>query len=112
MRSLGQNPTEAKVKEICTLIDPEGKGNIEFPQFVKLMQDHWEEPLTEQEVANAFKVFDKDGTGLISAKELRHAITRIGEKLSEEMADEMIKEADVNADGMIDYRAYAKKLVS
>jgi len=28
------------------------------------------------------------------------------------MADEMIKEADVNADGMIDYRAYAKKLVS
>jgi len=47
MRSLGQNPTEAKVKEICTLIDPEGKGNIEFPRTLPFSaaRDPWREEL-------------------------------------------------------------------
>lgn len=38
---------------------------------------------SEEEIKEAFKVFDKDGNGFISAAELRHVMTNLGEKLSE-----------------------------
>ena len=36
---------------------------------------------TEEELIEAFKVFDRDGNGFISAAELRHVMTNLGEKL-------------------------------
>lgn len=50
-----------------------------------------------------FSVFDHNNDGQISSEELRHVMTKMGEKLSEEEVDEMIKEADVNGDGMVNY---------
>ncbi|KAJ6315977.1 hypothetical protein OIU78_019287 [Salix suchowensis] len=41
------------------------------------------------------KLFDKDQNGFISAAELRHVMTNLGEKLTDEEVDEMIREADV-----------------
>lgn len=58
---------------------------------------------SEEEIKEAFKVFDKDGNGYISAAELRHVMTNLGEKLSENEVDEMIREADVDGDGQINY---------
>ena len=40
----------------------------------------------------AFKVFDKDSNGFISASELRHIMTNLGKKLTDEEVDEMICE--------------------
>ena len=56
-----------------------------------------------EEIKEAFKVFDKDGNGYISAAELRHIMTNLGEKLTDEEVDEMIREADVDGDGQINY---------
>lgn len=41
------------------------------------------------EIREAFKVFDKDGNGFISAAELRHVMTNLGEKLTDEEVDGM-----------------------
>merc|ERR1712072_1355531 len=60
---------------------------------------------SEEELIEAFKVFDKDGNGFISAAELRHVMTNLGEKLIDEEVDEMIREADVDGDGQINYVA-------
>ena len=49
------------------------------------------------------RVFDKNNDGLISSMELRHVMTNLGEKLSEEEVDDMIKEADLDGDGMVNY---------
>lgn len=48
-------------------------------------------------------MFDKNNDGLISSKELRHVMTNLGEKLSEEEVDDMIKEADLDGSGMVNY---------
>lgn len=81
-------------------------------------------PDSEEEIREAFKVFDKDGNGYISSAELRHVMTNlgkctqarrlrihsvtltlvahsIGEKLSENEVAEMIREADVDGDGQV-----------
>ncbi len=64
----------------------------------KYVHDHMESDIRE-----AFKIFDRDGNGTISAAELRHVMTNLGEKLTDDEVDEMLMEADVNGDGEIDY---------
>ena len=66
----------------------------------------------EEEIREAFRVFDRDGTGMISAAELRHVMTNIGEKLSDQEVDEMIREIDVDRDGQINYDGIYSHLVT
>lgn len=50
-----------------------------------------------------FTLCFQDGNGYISAAELRHVMTNLGEKLTDEEVDEMIREADIDGDGQVNY---------
>ena len=116
MRSLGQNPTEAELQDMIAEVDTDNNGTIDFNEFVNLMlrkkNDADEGADPEKELKEAFKIFDKDGNGFISAAELRHVMTNLGEKLTDEEVDQMIKEADTNGDGQVDYNEFARMMVS
>lgn len=51
----------------------------------------------------AFSVFDRDGDGYISGPELRFVMTKLGENLTDEELEDMIREADLDGDGVISY---------
>jgi len=78
MRSLGQNPTEAELVDMINEVDTDGNGNIDFPEFLTMMSKKMKDSDSEDEIREAFKVFDKDGNGFISAAELRHVMTNLG----------------------------------
>ncbi|XP_058285449.1 calmodulin-like protein 3 [Hylobates moloch] len=99
MRSLGQNPTEAELRDMMSEIDRDGNGTVDFPEFLGMMARKMKDTDNEEEIREAFRVFDKDGNGFVSAAELRHVMTRLGEKLSDEEVDEMIRAADTDGDG-------------
>lgn len=80
-----------------------GNGTIDFEEFLQMMARKMKDTDSEDELREAFRVFDKDGNGFISAAELRHVMTNLGEKLTDEEVDEMIKEADLDGDGMVNY---------
>ena len=88
--------------------DADGNGTIDFPEFCTLMARKMKDTDSEEELKEAFRVFDKDGNGFISAAELRHIMTNLGEKLTDEEVDEMIREADVDGDGHINYEEFVK----
>ena len=107
MRSLGQNPTESELHEMINEVDPDGSGIIEFPEFLTMMVKKMKEGGdSDDEIREYFRVFDKDGNGFISAAELRHVMTTLGEKLTDEEVDEMIREADINGDGQVNYEEF------
>ncbi|OQR72087.1 calmodulin mutant SYNCAM64B-like, partial [Tropilaelaps mercedesae] len=47
--------------------------------------------------------YDAFTSDFISAAELRHVMTNLGEKLTDEEVDEMIREADIDGDGQVNY---------
>ena len=57
------------------------------------------------------RVFDVDGTGRVSAAELREVLTSLGEKLTEEEVEELFSEGEVDEDGMIDYHTICQAVL-
>ena len=111
MRSLGQNPTEAEVKQMIADVDENGDGTIDFDEFTVLMQMQMTDTDNTENLCAAFKVFDKDGSGSIDRDELHKIMTTLGEPLSDAEVDEMLREADKDRDGTINYQEFVTGLM-
>jgi len=99
MRAIGKNPTQAEIKELSKGVSG---GKVDFNQFLALLQKRGKIIEGDSQVKEAFKVFDsKSGSGLVEISELRHILTTLGEKLSPEEVDGVLKEADSDSDGKI-----------
>ena len=61
----------------------------------------------QSEIRQAFEVFDKDGSGTISAEELKHVMRAIGENVTAEDVDEMISHVDKDGNGTIDCKYFS-----
>ena len=65
---------------------------------------------TEKELRNAFKKFDRDGSGTISSDEFTAIVTRPGggKPLTVDQALRLFRRADLNGDGVVDYGEFCK----
>lgn len=80
-------------------IDTDGNGTIEYTEFVMATMNQ-QNIMSNEKLMQAFKMFDKDGSGTISAEEIR-GVLGSGGSLSEQAIDDIIKEVDENGDGEI-----------
>lgn len=112
MKNLGQSPTDAELQDMINEVDIDGNGNIDFKEFLGLMARKMRDTDTEEELIEAFKVFDRDSNGLISSQELKHVMTSLGEKITDEEVEEMIREADIDGDGYINYEEFVRMIIN
>uniref|UniRef100_A0A1I8GGL5 Calmodulin n=1 Tax=Macrostomum lignano TaxID=282301 RepID=A0A1I8GGL5_9PLAT len=109
MKTLGQNPSAEELQDIMRQVDRDGNGSIDFDEFVHMMSERVisEEAMRqhrrEKQLRRAFAVFDKDNNGLIDLADLRSVMESQGQVLSDEELSDMIKEADKNGDGFVDF---------
>ena len=57
-------------------------------------------------------MFDRDQDGFISPEELQRVMNAIGVETDGDQATEMVKEADIDGDGMINYEEFVKIMTS
>jgi len=112
LRSLGHEPSEIELNDMIVDLDTNEDGRIDFNDFMTIMHKRAKESDIEEELVEAFRIFDKEGEGRISCSEFRHIMLTLGERLSEDEVDEMIKEADNKGDGVINYKEFVKIMLS
>ncbi|MBA0561902.1 hypothetical protein Goshw_016018 [Gossypium schwendimanii] len=110
MRSLGGNPTQAKLKEIVA--QEKLTAPFDFSRFMGLMEKHLKTEPFEQKLRDAFKVLDKEATGFVLVSDLKHILTSVGEKLEPTEFDDWIKGVDVSSDGKLKYDDFIAKMVA
>jgi len=109
LRACGQNPTLAEIKEL-----EKGVGkDFDFDSFLKILNrpGGFREPGEPEEYCRGFQVFDKDMTGYIGVGQLRYILTNLGEKMSDEEVDELLKAVDTTNDE-INYTELVKTILA
>ncbi|KAJ9463130.1 Caltractin [Diplonema papillatum] len=67
--------------------------------------------LSEDQIREAFDLFDADGSGEVDRTELRLVMQALGHKLTEEQLDEMIGSIDDDADQKVNFREFERMMV-
>jgi Ca2+-binding EF-hand superfamily protein len=79
-------------------------ATVDFETFSKILNrpGGFRDPGEPEEYCRGFQVFDKDMTGFIGVGQLRYILTNLGEKMSDEEVDELLKAVDTSS-GEINY---------
>ena len=112
MRSLGQNLNESEIREIIDEVDEDKNGTIDFHEFLSLMARKMKILDKEDELLDAFKILDVDGTGKISKYQLRYIILSTETGFTGDDIEELIKKTEIDDDGNIDLHDFIKVLMS
>jgi Ca2+-binding EF-hand superfamily protein len=86
--------------------------NINFEIFVQFINKRPKETEIEEELMDCFKEFDKDRDGKISVKELKYLLISLGEELSNEEIEEIVRELDTRNEGGITYKDFIRLMLS
>ena len=107
MRALGFQVNKQEVRDLFRLYerDVETEG-LEFFEFREIMMDKVLERDPWEEHRKVFRLFDKDGSGKISLRDMRLLARQIGEKVTDETLLDMIDEFDLDGDGEIDMEEF------
>ncbi|AET38012.1 Mlc1p Ecym_2266 [Eremothecium cymbalariae DBVPG len=112
LRAIGYNPTNALIHEIGGKLPErltlEDIGSVEKSYGKEL------EATTEgkmEDFIKAFQVFDKENTGKVTVGDIRYMLTGLGERLTDEEVDELMKGVEVDSEGGVDYKKFIEDVL-
>ncbi|XP_077996141.1 calmodulin-like [Glandiceps talaboti] len=108
LKKAGQASTDGEVADIIKNAGCGEDGCVNLDKFYSILA----QLLSESEIREAFRMFDKEGKGIISVAQLRTVIKDLGEKLTEDEVEEMIRDADIDGDGQVNYEEFVTLMTS
>ncbi len=131
LRALGQNPTEGEVKKCSSQLKPglftwwfllffKFNGfsfckdeRIGFEVFLPILQTISKSKSTDtaEDFIEGLRHFDKDGSGYISSAELRHLLTTLGEKLTDDETEQLLAGQE-DTHGNVHYEDFVRLIMS
>jgi centrin-3 len=101
MRALGFPVKKDDVRKLMQEYDKAASGKIDYDAFMEIMTERYLARDPDEEIQKAFRLFDEDGTGKITLKNLRRVARELGENLSDDELGAMIEEFDRGGQGAI-----------
>jgi len=111
LRALGKNPTEKELKEIATEV---GNDKIDVNRVKTIYKTKKLRSPTDQdkEMRDAFKALDKENNGKVQEAELRQILGNLGDALTSQEVNALMREVKVDSNGGIDYNEFVSMLVN
>ncbi|KAL3839391.1 hypothetical protein ACJIZ3_023982 [Penstemon smallii] len=103
LKRFGANLNESEIRDLMKAADVDNSGTIDYGEFIAATL-HLNKIDKEDYLLKAFSYFDKDGSGYITQDELQKACEEFG--IKDDHLEEIIREADQNNDGKIDYKEF------
>ncbi|XP_019333462.1 calmodulin-like protein 4 isoform X3 [Alligator mississippiensis] len=110
MRCLGASPTPSEVDKHLLWHKIDRRAELDFSTFLNIMYRQMQQEDPQQEIRTAMAMIDRQKKGFIPVSELRAKLTKMGEKLSEEEVDDLLKEAKVGPNGIIKYEDFIRRI--
>ncbi|KFQ20389.1 PREDICTED: EF-hand calcium-binding domain-containing protein 7 [Merops nubicus] len=100
LQQAGRNPSQKTVNKYWT----SQTTTLNFDDFCTILKE--EKPATKTELLEAFGKIDTDNTGYILHDELYKILTTRGEKMTRDEVGAILKQADFNCSGKLDYNKF------
>ncbi|KAF7198366.1 Myosin regulatory light chain cdc4 [Pseudocercospora fuligena] len=97
-------------KEAFSLFDKRGQGRVQLDSLGDLLRACGQNPTLAEIKDLEHQVFDKDLTGFIGVGQFRYILTNLGEKMSDDEVDELLKAVDTSS-GEINYMDMVKMIL-
>jgi len=107
--AIGRNPIDEEIKKFVSEVDKDGNGEIDIKEFLTFIEEYENVPRSKQEeIVEAFKVFDLDENGYITLDEFKTILMKFGGEFTEKEVSEIFKLADSNGDGKLTYAEFVE----
>uniref|UniRef100_A0A0E0L1X1 EF-hand domain-containing protein n=1 Tax=Oryza punctata TaxID=4537 RepID=A0A0E0L1X1_ORYPU len=104
--SVGHAVTDDEVARMMQEADSDGDGYISLGEFAAISASPANDAAVEEDLRQAFSVFDADGNGVITPAELARVLRGIGEAATMAQCRRMIDGVDRNGDGLINFEEF------
>ncbi|KDP43843.1 hypothetical protein JCGZ_20853 [Jatropha curcas] len=112
LENLGIFIPDSELTQMIDNIDVNGDGCVDIEEFGVLYQSIMDERDEEEDMREAFNVFDRNGDGYITVDELRSVLASLGLKQGKAVEDckRMIMRVDVDGDGMVNFMEFKQMM--
>jgi len=107
MRTLGFNPNEENLQQMIFTVDYDGDGMLNFEEYIHLMEQQKTPEETEDNIVQAFRVFDCDNKGYIESADLRELLENMDWKISDDEVKDLINRTNLREDRRISLEEFA-----
>ena len=101
MVSLGFDSKSGSIFQMITELDSDGNGNLDFNEFFGLMTTKISDKNSRAQYAKVFAIYDEERKGYITAENLVKVAETLGETISIEEINELIRRGDSDHDGVV-----------
>ncbi|CAF2385453.1 unnamed protein product [Rotaria sp. Silwood2] len=108
LKALNIKASRKEAETLLKQMDRNNSGDIDFEEFKNCMARSFFKKYSRHELLDAFKKFDRDGSGYITPDELQQVFSRMGKQLSKTELQSMLGSLDTSNDGQLSFDEFCK----
>nr|UUG47645.1 calcium-binding protein CML18 [Gastrodia elata] len=110
LRALGSDVSSEELSSMIQEMDANRDGYVDLGEFARFNRPGDAPAQGDADIKDAFNIYDLDGNGLISVKELHQVLGRLGERCSPKDCSRMIQSVDSDGDGCVNFDEFKKMM--
>lgn len=107
MVAIGRTVTDSEIFAMINESDLDGNGVIEYNEFVAIVSQRMRGNLDDDELRDAFRVYDKENSGYITIGQVRRVLIDLDSVPVDDDLDEVFHLYDNDNDGKLSYEEFA-----